>query len=65
VPEIAGYILTQPKEYVFSALTASVDGEVRFEPFGADDTERSVGRIRIPMKARFVRRAAGNDLPVD
>src|SRR5262249_10015921 len=40
--------------YIFSALPASIDGEVHFEPLGAVDTERSVGRLRIPMKARFV-----------
>ena len=35
VPEIAGYILKQPKSYVFSALTASIDAKkVRFEPLG-------------------------------
>lgn len=54
VPEIAGYLLKQMKSYVFSALTASIDGEVRFEPLGSDTDERSVGRLRIPMSARFV-----------
>jgi DNA sulfur modification protein DndB len=54
VPEIAGYLLKQAKNYVFSALTASIDGDVRFEPLGSEDDERSVGRLRIPMKAKFV-----------
>jgi DNA sulfur modification protein DndB len=54
VPEIAGYLMGNLKSYTFSALTASIDGEVRFEPLGADDEERAVGRIRIPMKARIV-----------
>jgi DNA sulfur modification protein DndB len=54
IPEIARYILRNPRGYTFSALTASIDGEVRFEPLGSEDTERSVGRLRIPMKARFV-----------
>lgn len=54
VPEIAGYLLGNPRGYVFSALTASLDGDVRFEALGADESERSVGRLRIPMKARFV-----------
>src|SRR5712691_2939588 len=31
VPEIARYLVSNPKEYVFSSLTASVDGSVRFE----------------------------------
>ena len=54
VPEMARYLIGQPKGYVFSALTASIDGEVRFEPLGAEETERSVGRVRIPMNAKFV-----------
>lgn len=54
VPEIAGYLLKETKNYVFSALTASIDGEVRFEPLGSAEDERSVGQLRIPMSARFV-----------
>ena len=54
IPEIAGYLLKQVKNYVFSALTASIDGDVRFEPLGSDKDERSVGRLRIPMTAKFV-----------
>jgi DNA sulfur modification protein DndB len=54
IPEIARYIVQNPKGYTFSALTASVDGKVRFEPLGDEETERSVGRLRIPMNARFV-----------
>jgi DNA sulfur modification protein DndB len=54
IPEIAGYLLKQVKSYVFSALPASIDGEVRFEPLGNEDEERSVGRLRIPMSAKFV-----------
>src|SRR4051812_22006442 len=54
IPEIAGYLLKQVKSYVFSALTASIDGEVNFEPLGDDNDARSVGRLRIPMSAKFV-----------
>src|SRR5438309_7398969 len=32
IPEIAQYIVENPKEYVFSSITASIDGQVRFEP---------------------------------
>src|SRR5258708_4436108 len=31
VPEIANYILNNPKDYVFSAITASIDSDVDFE----------------------------------
>ncbi len=54
VPEIAGYLLGRPRDYVFSALTASIDGDARFEPMGKEDAERCLGQLRIPMKARFV-----------
>jgi DNA sulfur modification protein DndB len=54
VPEIARYILGNAKAYTFSSLTASIDGKVTFEPLGGEETERSVGRLRIPMNARFV-----------
>src|SRR5204862_6157632 len=37
-----------------SALTASVDGVVQFEPLGPEEAERSLGRLRIPMSAKFV-----------
>jgi DNA sulfur modification protein DndB len=54
VPEMARYILRNPKGYTFSALTASIDGPVKFEPLGTEDTERNVGRLLISMKAKFV-----------
>ena len=54
VPEIARYILSNPNGYTFSALTASVDGKVKFEPLGDGDDDRNIGRLRIPMSARFV-----------
>jgi DNA sulfur modification protein DndB len=55
VPEIARYLIRNPKGYTFSALTASIDGQARFEALGDEEnTERNVGRLRIPMKARFV-----------
>jgi DNA sulfur modification protein DndB len=54
VPEMARYIIDNPKGYVFSALTASVDARVRFRAFGSDGTEERMGTLTIPMSARFV-----------
>lgn len=54
VPEIARYITDNPDSYVFSALTASVDADVRFEPYGDAGTDRRVGTLTIPMSAKFV-----------
>ena len=53
VPSIARYIIDNPTEYVFSSLTASVDGEITFEPLG-DDPTGNVGLLSIPMRSRIV-----------
>ena len=50
VPEIARYILDNPKDYVFSAITVSVNSNVNFEALAGDD----IGQLKIPMDARFV-----------
>lgn len=54
IPEMARYIVANAKNYTFSALTASIDGKVKFEPLGEATAERSVGTLRVPMSARFV-----------
>ncbi len=54
VPEMARYIVGNAKNYTFSALTASIDGKVKFEPVSESTEERNIGRLRIPMSARFV-----------
>src|SRR5262245_2161033 len=54
VPEIARYVLGNPSSYTFSAITASIDGDVRFERLGAEVGPKSVGLLRIPMNAKFV-----------
>jgi DNA sulfur modification protein DndB len=54
IPEISRYILDNRDNYVFSAITASIDGEVRFEPFGTSANEQRVGLLHIPMSARFI-----------
>lgn len=52
VPEIAHYILDNKDDYVFSALTASIDSEVRFEPVA--DNDETLGRLHVPMSAKFI-----------
>ena len=54
IPEMSRYLLNNPKGYTFSALTASVDGKVKFESLGQADDDRNVGHLHIPMTARFV-----------
>lgn len=51
IPEISGYILDNPDDYVFSALTVSIDSDVAFEPLPGQD---KLGLLRVPMDARFI-----------
>lgn len=51
IPEISGYILDNPNDYVFSALTVSIDSNVVFEPIPGQD---KLGILRVPMDARFI-----------
>jgi len=51
IPEIANYIIDNPDDYVFSALTVSIDSEVNFEPLPGQD---KLGLLRVPMDARFI-----------
>jgi DNA sulfur modification protein DndB len=55
VPEMARYVVENPQSYVFSALTASINAAVQFEPFdaGGGPAER-VGTLIVPMSAKFV-----------
>lgn len=52
IPEITNYILENPSDYVFSSLTASVDGDLQFEPLS--DQYNDIGRLFISLDARFL-----------
>lgn len=52
IPEMCDYILKNPMSYVFSALTASIDGEVCFEPAG--DSSSALGNLSIAMTSKLV-----------
>lgn len=54
IPEICKYIVDNPDEYVLSALTASIDGEVEFIPLSDDPSHYAIGTLKIPMEARFI-----------
>lgn len=54
IPEIAEYILTNPETYTFSAITASVDGDVRFVPVGKESNDSLMGTLRISMYSKFI-----------
>ena len=50
IPEIKRYILDNRTTYVFSALSASIDGDFRFIPFSSDD----VGILEVDMESVFL-----------
>ncbi|MDO9035513.1 MAG: DNA sulfur modification protein DndB [Methanoregula sp.] len=55
IPEIANYLINNPKDYVFSAISASVCGEeVKFIPAGEKGMESKMGALVIPMTAQFL-----------
>ncbi|MCM3741910.1 DNA sulfur modification protein DndB [Oceanobacillus luteolus] len=54
IPEITNYILDNPNDYVFSSLTASIDGEVEFTPTSEDPSLINVGMLSIALDAKFL-----------
>jgi DNA sulfur modification protein DndB len=54
VPDIARYIIDNQDSYTFSALTASVDADIRFDGFGGEGPSDRIGTLSIPMSAKFV-----------
>jgi len=51
IPEMVHYLLDNPKDYVFSALTASIAVEVEFSEF---DRANNLGYLKIPMDAQIL-----------
>ncbi|WP_246236492.1 DNA sulfur modification protein DndB [Actinomadura chibensis] len=54
IPALAAYIVDNPSDYVFSALTASVDGNMRFVGIANEGPGMRIGQLHIPMAARFL-----------
>lgn len=50
IPDIKKYILNNKDSYVFSALTASIDGKYEFVPAGIED----IGILEVSLDARFL-----------
>jgi DNA sulfur modification protein DndB len=51
IPELARYVVNNKEDYVFSAITASIDGKVRFEPI---EPKSKHGDLIISMHASFI-----------
>lgn len=54
VPEITQYVLENPRDYVFSSITVSIDGKARFLPFVESGLGSRVGQLVIPSSARMI-----------
>jgi DNA sulfur modification protein DndB len=54
IPAMTRYIVEHPQDYVFSAITASIDGEVHFEPSRDDALPGDLGKLTVPVNARFI-----------
>jgi DNA sulfur modification protein DndB len=54
VPLIARYLSANPSSYVLSAITASIDADVRFEDSGALLDGARIGNLVIPANARIL-----------
>ncbi|PZD93010.1 DNA sulfur modification protein DndB [Paenibacillus sambharensis] len=52
IPDITNYILENPKDYIFSSLTASVDGEMSFKE--ASTELKDIGYLTISLDSRFL-----------
>ena len=51
IPEMANYVLDNPKDYIFSALTASIDSDVAFESL---PNQERLGTLTVPIDAKFI-----------
>lgn len=54
LPVMATYLVENTGSYIFSSITASIDGETRFEPFSEGGPASNAGRLLVPMTARFL-----------
>ena len=54
IPQMTRYIVNNRDTYTFSAITASIDGEVRFDPLSSGADARRIGLLHIPMTAQIV-----------
>ena len=54
LPELTNYILANRESYCFSALTASLDGPVRFEPLSNGAESSRIGTLHVPMDTQFL-----------
>ena len=54
IPDIANYLVENPDSYTLSAITASVDGPVIFEPYADTGPAMNLGLLSIEMDTRIL-----------
>lgn len=54
IPEMTRYLLENREDYVFSALTASIDGDVRFNAVSDEGEANRLGALHVDMQSRFI-----------
>ncbi|MYL22007.1 DNA sulfur modification protein DndB [Halobacillus litoralis] len=54
IPDITNYIVDNKEDYVFSSLTASIDGEVEFKSVAPEPMYSDMGMLTISLDSRFL-----------
>ena len=54
IPDMSQYIVDNKNSYVFSAITASIDGKVQFRPFSDEGEVSRIGTLKIDMNSQFI-----------
>lgn len=54
IPELSRYLVGNADDYVFSAITASIDAQVEFEQISDNGIGNRMGKLHIPLAARFI-----------
>ncbi len=54
IPPIASYIVNNSEDYIFSSLTASIDGKTKFSPAPSVGESGKLGRLYIAMNSRML-----------
>lgn len=53
IPEMASYIVNNPNDYVFSSVTASIDGDFEFNPLN-ENFDENIGNLKVAMDSRLL-----------
>lgn len=54
IPELSRYLVNNSTNYVFSAITASIDAQVKFDGIAENGVGSRMGALHIPLTARFI-----------